>query len=218
MPSKKMTTKKYADFIYKQTKGVYNIMIEQMFSDYVLYKDGKRIGVLYDNKLLLVSTENLNKLFPNAVQEKSFDWGYYKLIYIEDTEDKELLEKAIRTTYDDLYFQKDFVIDISYLFKVNKNYSGTIEKIYDLHITFLRFCYDKGLLKINPIDKQGRILHMRFLNNDLTENGTKIFNELHHKWLIYTDKNDGNTSERIGNVKMLEKYYSAIIDKIDIQK
>ena len=42
-----MTTKKYADFIHKQTKGVYNIMVEQMFSDYVLYKDGKRIGVLY---------------------------------------------------------------------------------------------------------------------------------------------------------------------------
>lgn len=211
-----MTTKKYADFIYKQTKGVCNIMVEQMFSDYVLYKDGKRIGALYDNKLLLVSTENLNKLFPNAVQEKSFDWGYYKLIHIENTEDKELLEKAVRITYDDLYFQKDFVTDISYLFKVNKRYQDSITKIYNLHITFLRFCYDKGLLKINPLDKQDRILHMNFLNNDLTENGTKIFNELYDKWLVYTDKNDDKTDDRIVNTKMLEKYYLSIIDKLQI--
>lgn len=191
-------------------------MVEKMFNDYVLYRNGKRIGVLFDNKLLLVSTENLKKIFPNAIEEKTFDWGYYKLIHIEYNDDFELLEKAIITTYDDLYFQKDFVTDISYLFKVNRRYQDSITKIYNLHITFLRFCYDKGLLKINPLDKQDRILHMNFLNNDLTENGTKIFSELYDKWLVYTDKNDDKTDERIVNTKMLEKYYLGIIDKMEI--
>lgn len=191
-------------------------MVEKMFNDYVLYRNGKRIGVLFDNKLLLVSTENLKKIFPNAIEEKTFDWGYYKLIHIEYNDDFELLEKAIITTYDDLYFQKDFVTDISYLFKVNRRYQDSITKIYNLHITFLRFCYDKGLLKINPLDKQDRILHMNFLNNDLAENGTKIFSELYDKWLVYTDKNDDKTDERIVNTKMLEKYYLGIIDKMEI--
>ena len=211
-----MTTKKYADDFYKKTKSIRNIMVEKMFSDYVLYRNGKRIGVLFDNKLLLVSTENLKKIFPNAIEEKTFDWGYYKLIEIEYNDDFELLEKAIVTTYDDLYFQKDFVTDISYLFKVNRSYQDSITKIYNLHITFLRFCYGKGLLKINPLDKQDRILHMNFLNNDLTENGTKIFNELYDKWLVYTDKNDDKTDERIVNTKMLEKYYLDITDKMQI--
>lgn len=191
-------------------------MVEKMFNDYVLYRNGKRIGVLFDNKLLLVSTENLKKIFPNAIEEKTFDWGYYKLIHIEYNDDFELLEKAIITTYDDLYFQKDFVTDISYLFKVNRRYQDSITKIYNLHITFLRFCYDKGLLKINPLDKQDRILQINFLNNDLTENGTKIFSELYDKWLVYTDKNDDKTDERIVNTKMLEKYYLGIIDKMEI--
>ncbi|WP_286857453.1 MULTISPECIES: hypothetical protein [Sphingobacterium] len=211
-----MTTKKYADEFYKKTKSIRNIMVEKMFSDYVLYRNGKRIGVLFDNKLLLISTENLKKIFPNAIEEKTFDWGYYKLIQIEYNDNFELLEKAIITTYDDLYFQKDFVTDISYLFKVNSSYQDSITKIYNLHITFLRFCYDKGLLKINPLDKQDRILHMNFLNNDLTESGTKIFYELYNKWLVYTDKNDDKTDERIINTKMLEKYYLGLNDKMKI--
>ena len=61
-----MTTKKYADDFYKKTKNIRNIMVEKMFSDYVLYRNGKRIGVLFDNNLLLVSTENLKKIFPNG--------------------------------------------------------------------------------------------------------------------------------------------------------
>lgn len=185
-------------------------MIEEMFTDYVLYKNGKRVGVLFNNKLLLVLTENLQKLFPGAVEEKSFNWGYYKLVHIEGAENMEVLQQAINTTYNDLYFLNDFVADISYLFKANKRYPDAIKKIYGLHITFLRFCYEKELLKINPLDEQARILNMNFVNNDLTEKGTKVFNELYHKWLVYTDKNDEKNEERITNTKMLEKYYKAL--------
>ncbi len=207
-----MTTKKYADEIIKKTKSISNIMIEKMFSDFVLYKNGKRIGVLFNNQLLLISTKNLNALFPNAAQEKSFDWGYYKLVYIE-TDDLELLIKAIKTTYNDLYFQNDFVCDISSILKAYESYPDTMAKIYTIHTTFLRFCYNKKLLKINPIDKQDRILQMNFLNSDLTEHGTKIFRQLHHKWLVYTDKEDEKSPERIKNVKILEKYYLDLVEK-----
>jgi TfoX/Sxy family transcriptional regulator of competence genes len=209
-----MTTKKYMNDFYKKTKGIENIMVEKMFSDYVLYKNGKRIGVLFENKVLLVSTENSKKIFPDAVEEKTFDWGYYKLIHINYNEDINLLEKAIIATYDDLYFQKENVYDIAALFKSYNGYSNSIKKIYDLHITFLRFCYDKGLLKINPLDKEDRILHMNFTNNDLTEKGNNIFKELSYKWLVYTDKNDDKSNERTINVNTLEKYYIALTDNV----
>ena len=202
-----MTTKKYADDFYKKTKSIGNIMIEKMFSDYVLYRNGKKIGVLFENKVLLVSTENLKKIFPDAVEEKTFDWGYSKLIHIDD-ENIELLQKAIKTAYDDLYFQADYVCDISSLFKSYSKYADAINDIYNSQITFLRFCNDKGLLKLNPLDKQDRILHMNFTNNDLTEKGTIIFGELYEKWLDYTDR-----TKNTDNIKMLEKYYKAIIDK-----
>lgn len=205
-----MTTKKFADEIRKKTKGIHNIMIEKMFADYVLYKNGKRIGVLFDNKLLLVSTENIRKLLPDAVLETSFDWGYYKLLHIEHVENTELLEQAIRTTYHDLYFYQELVWDISSHFQSESRYPDVVKKIYELCIPFLRFCYDKELLKLNPLDKQDRILHMHFVKNDLTEKGTKIFEELLGKWLVYTGEYDDKFAIRIANIKMLEKYYSKI--------
>jgi len=213
-----MTTKKFASQIEKQCKTITNVSLEPIFSEYIVERNGKRIGILFDNKLYLLSTENLKKMLPNAVEENPFGWGYYRLIHIENTEDIEHLTQAVMTTYDDLYFQKEFVCDISYLIEAYRSYPEIILKTYNLHITFLRFCYEKKLININPLDKCDRIIRMNYTNNDLTEKGTKIFDELHMKWLQYTDKNDEKNEERITNVKMLEKYYSKILQEKGINE
>ena len=206
-----MTTKTFKEEFRKKTKSIANIMIEAMFSDYVLYKNGKRIGVLFDNKLLLVSTENLKKLLPDAPEETSFDWGYYKLAHIEGLENIGLLEQAINVTYNDLYFQQELVADISAMIESYATYTDIMAKIYNHHLTFLRFCYEKKLLKKQPIDKLGRIIRMYYTNNDLTENGIKTVNHLYEKWLNYKDKNDDKSDERAVDIKTLEKYYTKIL-------
>lgn len=213
-----MTTKKFADYINKQTKNIDNIMLEPIFDNYIVHRNGKRIGVINDNKLYLLSTDNLKKQFPNAIEENPFGWGYHRLIYIENTEDTEILKQAIITTYNDLYFPKEFVCDIASLFQAYRSYADSITRIYELHITFLRYCYQKDLLKINPLDRENRILHMYYTNNDLTEKGIHVFPDLYMKWLKYTDKDDEKTPERIANVKMLEKYYTKIIQEEGINE
>ena len=35
---------------------------------------------------------------------------------------------------------------------------------YDENVVFLRFCFEKELLKKNPLDRQGRILRMVYLD------------------------------------------------------
>ena len=45
-----MTTKKYADFIEKQTRSVENVSTEPIFGEYILQINGKKIGVLYQNQ------------------------------------------------------------------------------------------------------------------------------------------------------------------------
>jgi hypothetical protein len=208
-----MTTKKYSELMYKQTKNVINMMFERIFDDYIVYRNGKRIGYLFNNKFYLIATENLQKILPNVAVEHLFGNEITPdkhIILIENTEDAEFLKTVILAVYNDLHFHKDFVTDISYLFAVNCLYPDSQSEIYDLHITFLKFCYEKGLLKKNPIDKQNRILYMNYNNMDLTEKGHKIFHQLHTKWLIYTDKNDEKSAERNNNVKMLEKYYAQL--------
>ncbi|WP_121122088.1 hypothetical protein [Sphingobacterium puteale] len=206
-----MTTKTFKEDFRKKTKSIANIMIEAMFSDYILYKNGKRIGVLFDNKLLLVSTENLKKLLPDAPEETSFDWGYYKLICIEGLENIVLLEQAINTTYNDLYFEQEFVADIAAMIESYASYPDIMTKLYNHHTTFLRFCYEKKLLKKQPIDQLGRIIRMYYTNSDLTENGIKTFEHLYEKWLNYNDKNDDKSEARTVDTKTLEKYYTKIL-------
>lgn len=72
-----------------------------------------------------------------------------------------------------------------------------MEMTYNAHITFLRFCYEKELLKRNPLDDQNRIIYMRYINNDLTKKGVGIFHKLHTKWLVYTDKKDEKTAKKL---------------------
>ena len=213
-----MTTKKFANQIEKQCKTILNVSLEPIFNEYIVERNGKRIGVLFDNKLYLLSTKNLKRMFPNAIEENPFGWAYYRLIHIENTEDIEHLTQAIMTSYDDLYFQKEFVCDISSLIEAYSTYPDVILDTYNLHITFLRFCYEKKLIKVNPLDKCDRIIRMNYTNNNLTEKGTKILNDLYDDWLNYTNKTDEKSEERNKNVKMLEKYYLKILQKKGINE
>lgn len=75
----------------------------------------------------------------------------------------------------------------------------------------MRFCYEKKLLKKQPIDQLGRIVRIHYTNSDLTEDGIKTFERLYEKWLNYNDKNDDKTDARAVDTKMLEKYYTKIL-------
>jgi len=212
-----MTTKKFTDQIRKQCKNIDNISLEPIFENYIVQKDGKRIGVLNDNKLYLLSTQNLKNLLQDATEENPFGWAYYKLIHIENLEDVAKLKELITTVYNDLYFKNEFVCDISSLIQSYSHYPSDMVKIYDYHITFLRFCTEKELLKIKPLDKNSRIIWMNYTNNELTEKGIKIFSDLYDKWLSYNNKNDEKSGERSNNVKMLEKYYLKILQDLEIR-
>ena len=56
--------------------------------------------------------------------------------------------------------------------------AAVVEDFYDENVVFLRFCFEKELLKKNPLDRQGRILRMVYLNQDLTKAGKYLFPRL----------------------------------------
>ena len=68
-----------------------------------------------------------------------------------------------------------------------------------------RFCFDRELLKKNPLDRQGRILRMAYLNRNLTEAGKVLFPRRLQKLLAFTDRN-GKTSLET----MLKRWYAAL--------
>lgn len=209
-----MTTKKFAKYLEKQCKEIINFSLEPIFEEYIARVNGKRIGVVCKEKFYVIYASTFNrfkKIMPDVTPVNPFGWGYYNLVEVESLEDTQKLKEIVLAVYDDLYFNDEFVVDISSYFYSYKNYPDVIEKIYNFHITFLKFCYEKELLEINWIDKNDRILKFYFKNEDLTEKGYKIFNTLYMKWLTYNDKNDNRSEIRAKDVKKLDKYYQELI-------
>ena len=211
-----MTTKNFAKYIEKQCKGINNFSLEALFGEYVVLVSGKRVGVIYQEKFYVLyapTFENAETVISDFKVINLFDWKYYSFVEIKDLEDNEKLKNIINYVYNELYFAKNVVIDIGFLFQNFKGYPEIIYKLYQENITFLRFAYEKKLLKVNPLDSEERIIKLSYTNNDLTTEGQQILHSLYNKWLAYTDKNDADSLKRAANVKQLEKYYKKLIDK-----
>ena len=62
------TSKEYRDFAVEQTGFGDEIMTRQMMGEYLLYYQGRHIGGLYDNRLLVKKTKTNAKFnLPDAV-------------------------------------------------------------------------------------------------------------------------------------------------------
>ena len=83
--------------------------------------------------------------------------------------------------------------------------AAVVEDFYDENVVFLRFCFEKELLKKNPLDRRSRIIRMVYLNQDLTESGKYLFPRLMQKFLVFTDRG-GKTSLET----MLNRWYTAL--------
>lgn len=58
-------------------------------------------------------------------------------------------------------------------------------RTFTLKMWCLRFCFEKKLLKKNPLDRQDRIFRMVYINLNLTEAGKYLFPRLLQKFLIF---------------------------------
>ena len=110
-------------------------------------------------------------------------------------------EKALKLLYAEKFDWSRLVYDITY----TSIGAAVVEDFYDENVVFLRFCFEKELLKKNPLDRQGRILRMVYLNQDLTKAGKYLFPRLMQKFLVFTDRN-GKTSLET----MLKRWYTQL--------
>ena len=75
----------------------------------------------------------------------------------------------------------------------------------------IKYSFEKGLLKNTPYNSKEEINeNLIIYQNDLTEKGKIVFNDLMFDWLSYTDNRSGNI-DRKDNIKMLDKYFSKIL-------
>jgi DNA transformation protein len=104
-----MTTKQSTvDFILDQLVSVSNTSARKMFGGYVLYCDGKVVGLICNDALFIKITEAGKKFVGKYYQEGNAYQGAKVSMAIDEDriEDREWLSKLVRITTDNLPLPK----------------------------------------------------------------------------------------------------------------
>jgi len=98
------STKGYLDFVLGQLADLDAIRTRTMMGEYVLYCDGKVVGGIYDDRLLLKPTESALRLMREEGLELPMELPYEgaKEMLLADVDRRELLCRMVQAVADDL--------------------------------------------------------------------------------------------------------------------
>ena len=167
--------------------------------NYMLYCNGNFIGGPFDEALCFVYADSVSELLgqPEPVYRGYSSTAQHRMLWIPE----EHWAKALKLLYTEKFDWSRLVYDITY----TSIGAAVVEDFYDENVVFLRFCFEKELLKKNPLDRYDRILRMVYLNQDLTNTGKNLFPELLDKFLAFYDRK-GKTSLET----MLKRWYTQL--------
>jgi TfoX/Sxy family transcriptional regulator of competence genes len=80
----------YLAYILDQLSGVPEISCRPMMGEYILYCEGKPVGGIYDDRLLVKPTPSALRLLPNAPRELPYP-GAKEMLLVEETDDRAFL-------------------------------------------------------------------------------------------------------------------------------
>ena len=99
------SSKEYLQFILDQLADLEGITHRQMMWEYILYFHWKIVGGIYDNRLLLKPTNIVKETINELEMEIPYPWAK-PMIYVDNVDNSDYLQKLIIDTYDELYWNK----------------------------------------------------------------------------------------------------------------
>ena len=95
------SSKEYLELILEQVSELDNISYKSMMGEFIIYYDGKIIGGIYDDRLLVKPVQSAINYMPNAVYELPYD-GAKEMLLVDDVDNKEFLIGLFNAVYDNL--------------------------------------------------------------------------------------------------------------------
>ena len=99
------SSKEYLEYVLEQLSDLEDVTYIGMMGEFILYYKGKIVGGIYDDRLLIKPVEAAKELMPGASMELPYEGGK-EMLLVEDTDNRELLEKLFTAMYDELPFPK----------------------------------------------------------------------------------------------------------------
>ena len=85
------STKEYLDFVLEQLSGLDEVSFRAMMGEYILYKDGKIFGGVYDNRFLVKKAAGLEKYH----MKEQIPYPTAKPMFLIDSEDPEEIQDIV---------------------------------------------------------------------------------------------------------------------------
>ena len=95
------SSKGYLDFILEQLAELDRVSWRAMMGEYILYCEGKIVGGIYDDRLLLKPTPSARAMMPLAPAERPYP-GAKEMLLVENPEDREFLCALVRAMLPEL--------------------------------------------------------------------------------------------------------------------
>ncbi len=87
--------KEYLDFVLEQLSGAENVTCRAMMGEYLLYCQGRLVGGIYDDRLLVKPTDAAKARMPDAPRELPYP-GAKEMLLVENVDDRAFLCELFR--------------------------------------------------------------------------------------------------------------------------
>ena len=95
------SSREYLDFILEQAERVEGLTFRAMMGEFILYVQGKIVGGIYDDRLLVKPTPAAKRLLPDAPRELPYE-GAKAMLPVEHVDDREFLGALLTAVAADL--------------------------------------------------------------------------------------------------------------------
>ena len=88
------SSKEYLDFILEQLSGLDGVTFRPMMGEYILYRRGKIIGGIYDDRFLVKPTRSAETMMPDADRELPYEGGK-EMLLVDNVDSREFLAELL---------------------------------------------------------------------------------------------------------------------------
>ena len=88
------SSKEYLDFILDQLSELDGISWRKMMGEYILYRHGKIVGGIYDDRFLVKPTRSAAAMMPDAGMEIPYE-GAKEMLLVDNVENREFLRELL---------------------------------------------------------------------------------------------------------------------------
>ena len=97
--------KEYLEFVLEQLSSLDGISYKAMMGEYIIYYQGKIVGGIYDDRLLVKPTKSAKQMMPDAPLEVPYE-GAKEMILVDDIDNRDFLNELMNAMADELPARK----------------------------------------------------------------------------------------------------------------